>query len=362
MDNFGQVIFSGIKGTSLLPEEIEFIEKEKIGGIVLFSHNFEDPAQLAELINSIQKLRDDYPLFISVNHEGGKVNRFKNHFSQFPSMMDLAQLNSPKLIFEVHEIMAKELRACGINLCFSPSCNILTNSQNKIIAESSYGNDVEIVEKFISATIRGLQTNGILACAKHFPGHGDTSKDSQIELPIIKTPLTNLRERELIPFVKASKSRVEFVMMGHLLVEELDPNLPTSLSSKAYQFLRHETKFTKLIITDDMQSKAITDRFSTEESAVLAFNAGADLILNGSMEEAKKSLMAIREAVKKRIVRKELVIEKISRVEKCKKEFLSNYSPVYIPKIIESFNSIEAKKIIDHFNSWEAGNLQARRV
>ena len=108
MDNFGQLIISGIKGTSLDAGEIDFIKNEKLGGIILFSHNFEDPAQLAELVNSIQKLRDEYPLFISVDHEGGRVMRFKKHFTQFPSMMDLAKTSSPKLVFEVHEVMAKD--------------------------------------------------------------------------------------------------------------------------------------------------------------------------------------------------------------------------------------------------------------
>ncbi len=351
MDNFGQTIFTGITGTSLSKEEIDFIQKENIGGIVLTSQNFQDPGQLAELVNSIQKLRDEYPLFISLNHEDGRTNRFKNFFTQFPAMLELSKLNSPKLIFEVHEVIAKELKACGINLCFSPSCDILTNSDNKQLSDISYGTDAQTVEKFISATIRGLQTNGILSCAKHFPGHGETSKDSRVDLPLIKRSVTKLKERELIPFTKAVKSRVEFMMMGHLLVEEIDPHYPTSLSSKAYEFLRQETKFTKLVMTDDLDSKAITDRFSPEEAAFLCMKAGADIILDSSLENARKCLLSIRESVKKKLINKEQMIERVLRIEKCKKEFLSNYSPIYIPKISESFNSQEAKKILDHFHS-----------
>jgi beta-N-acetylhexosaminidase len=351
LDNFGQTIFTGITGTSLSKEEIDFIQKENIGGIVLTSQNFQDPGQLAELVNSIQKLRDEYPLFISLNHEDGRTNRFKNFFTQFPAMLELSKLNSPKLIFEVHEVIAKELKACGINLCFSPSCDILTNSDNKQLSDISYGTDAQTVEKFISATIRGLQTNGILSCAKHFPGHGETSKDSRVDLPLIKRSVTKLKERELIPFTKAVKSRVEFMMMGHLLVEEIDPHYPTSLSSKAYEFLRQETKFTKLVMTDDLDSKAITDRFSPEEAAFLCMKAGADIILDSSLENARKCLLSIRESVKKKLINKEQMIERVLRIEKCKKEFLSNYSPIYIPKISESFNSQEAKKILDHFHS-----------
>ncbi len=351
MDNFGQLIISGIKGTSLSPEEIEFIKNEKLGGIILFTHNFEDPAQLAELVNNIQKHRDEYPLFISVDQEGGRVMRFKKHFTQFPSMMEIASLDSPKLVFEVHQVMAKELSACGINLSYSPCCDILTNPENKVVGDRAYGKDAESVEKFISAAIRGLQTSGLLSCAKHFPGHGSTSKDSHFDLPLVKTTMEELRKREMIPFIKASKSRVEFMMMAHLLVDALDDKLPTSLSAKAYEFLRQETKFTKIVITDDMEMKAISDKYSTEEAATMAINAGADMLLYRNMEEAKKALAAIREAVKKKTLKREAVVEKALRIEKCKKENLAEYQPIYIPKIVDSFNTSEAKKLIDHFQT-----------
>lgn len=349
MDNFGQLLISGIKGTTLLPEEVEFIKNEKLGGVILFSHNFEDPAQLAELINSIQKHRDEYPLFISVDQEGGRVMRFKKHFTQFPAMLDIAQLDSPKLVFEVHQIIAKELAACGINLSFSPCCDILTNPENKVIGDRAYGTDAESVEKFISAAIRGLQTSGLLSCAKHFPGHGSTFKDSHFDLPLVKTTLDELKNRELIPFIKASKSRVEFMMMAHLLVDAIDDKLPTSLSPKAYEFLRQETKFTKIVVTDDMEMKAISDKYTIEESTVMALSAGTDMLIYRNMEDARKALASIREAVKKKQLKREEVLEKLSRVEKCKKDNLSTYQPIYIPKIADSFNTPEAKKLMDHF-------------
>lgn len=351
MDKLGQLIICGIKGTSLLPEEIDFIKNENLGGVVLYSHNFQNPAQLAELVNSIQKLRDEYPLFISVDHDGGKGSSFNGHFTKFPSMNRLAKLNSPKLIFEVHEVMAKELHACGVNLCFSPTCDILTNPDNKVSSETAYGNDVESVEKFITASIRGLQTNGVLACAKHFPGQGDVARDPLYDLPMVKTSIELMKSRELIPFIKASKSRVEFIMMAHLLVDELDQKLPTSLSPKAYEFLRRETKFSKIIIADDLEKKAITDRFSIEDASLLAFKAGADVLMFRSMESAQKSTKALREALKKRLMEREIINEKLSRIEKCKSTHFQGYSPIYIPKITESFNTNQSKTLISQIES-----------
>ena len=347
MENLGQLIICGIKGTSLTPEEKEFIEKEKIGGVILFSHNYQDPSQLAELVNSIQKLRDEYPLFISVDQEGGRVTRFKTHFTQFPPMLEISSLNSPKIIFEVHQVMAKELAACGINLSFSPVCDVLTNADNKAIGDRAFGTDPATVEKNISAAIRGLQTSGLLSCAKHFPGHGGTTKDSHFDLPLVKTSLDEMRERELIPFVKASKARVEFMMMAHLLIDELDDKLPSTLSPRVYEFLRQETKFSKIIITDDMEMKAISDRFTIAEAAVKAMTAGADVLLYHNIESAGTALRALNEALKKRQIHKDVISEKLSRVEKCKKEFLSEYNPIYIPKISEVFHSNESKAITE---------------
>jgi beta-N-acetylhexosaminidase len=155
----------------------------------------------------------------------------------------------------------------------------------------------------------------------------------------------------MVPFIKASKSRVEFMMMGHLQVDAIDDKLPTTVSSKAYDFLRNETKFTKIIITDDMEMKAITDKFSIEEAAVLAMNAGTDMLLYRFMEDADKALKSIREAVKKRTIKKENMIEKLGRVERCKKEYFSDYQPIYIPKISDSFNTNEAKKLMEQFKA-----------
>lgn len=354
MDSFGQLVISGIKGPTLSPEEKKFISREKLGGIILFSHNFEDPAQLAELINSIQKERDEYPLFISTDQEGGRVMRFKKGFTHFPAMLDLARLDSPKLVFEAHLVMARELAACGVNLSYSPVCDILTNPQNKVIGDRAYGRDAETVEKYISAAIRGLQTNGLIACAKHFPGHGDTSQDSHVELPLVKTSLDELRQRELVPFVKASKSRAQMMMMGHLLVDALDEKTPTTLSEKAYDFLRTETKFSKVVITDDLDMRAISDKFTPEEAAVMALKAGTDMLLFREFESAERAVGAIREASKKRVIKNELLLEKLHRVEKCKKENLPSYQPTYIPKISESFNSQEAKAILTQYERFLA--------
>ena len=149
MNEIGQLVMTGISSKTLLEEERKFLEQENIGGVILFSHNFESPAQLAELVNAIQSCRNEYPLYIAVDNEGGRVFRFKNHFSQLPSAMDISILDSPKTCFHISKIAAEELAACGVNLNLAPVCDVWNNPKNKVIGDRAYGSDAETVSKFV---------------------------------------------------------------------------------------------------------------------------------------------------------------------------------------------------------------------
>lgn len=346
----GQLIVTGISGLTLTEEEKQFIEKENIGGVILFKHNYSDPAQLGELVNEIQKLRDEYPLFISVDQEGGRVKRFHSHFAQFPAMYEIGCIDSPKLTFDIHKKMADELKLCGVNLNFSPVCDIWTNPNNKVIGDRAFGKTKETVEKHVSAAIRGLHTGKVLACAKHFPGHGDTTKDSHYDLPYVTKSLEDLKNNELIPFVKAAKSRVELIMMAHLVVDAFDQDLPSSLSPKAYTFLREHLKYKNIIITDDMEMQAITNHFSIEKAAIMALNAGADIIIYRTLDAAQEALSGIKQAIKSQKLKKDKVAEKIARIEKCKKTYLVDYSPIYIPDLQKGFNKPETTALLEEID------------
>ncbi len=338
MNKLGQLVFTGISGLTLTDDEKKFIEKEDIGGVILFSKNYESPAQLAELVNSIQVLRKEYPLFIATDHEGGRVVRFKTHFTQFPPMLEIAKLESPKLFFEIATIMAEELLACGVNLNLAPVCDIWNNEQNKVIWDRAFGTDHENVSKYISSMIRGFQTNGLLSCAKHFPGHGNTLKDSHVDLPIVKKSLSDIRAEEIQPFIKAIKARVDMVMMAHIIVEDIDPELPCSLSPKAHKILREELKYKGLILSDDMQMKAITDHRGTGEAAMLAIKAGSDLVEYRDMEEAVLGLEGLKKAYKDKTIKPQEFVDRTDRVEECKKRFFTEYRPIYVPDLEKKFN------------------------
>lgn len=346
MADLGQHFITGIKGTSLLEEEKSFLEKEGVGGVILFSHNYEGPAQLAELVNSIQVLRQEYPLLIAVDHEGGRVTRFKDPFTSFPSMADIALTDSPKICFEIARIMAEELTACGVNVNLAPVCDIVTDPNNKSIGDRSFGSSEEQVSKFITAMIRGLQTHHMISCAKHFPGHGATLKDSHKELPRIKKNRDELEGFELQPFIKAVKARVEMIMLGHLVVEGIDPELPCSLSPKAYELLRQDYKYNKVLLTDDMQMGAITENFTVEEAAVRAIQAGADLLEYRDLEYTQNALEALKKAVKTKKIKNTDLAQKQKRLLELKKAYLKEYRPVYIPDISKHFRKGNVESFI----------------
>lgn len=338
MTQLGQLVFTGLSGLTLTEQEKNFIEKEDIGGVILFSKNFESPAQLAELVNSVQMLRKEYPLFICTDHEGGRVVRFKSHFTQFPPMLEIASLDSPKLLFEVATIMSEELLACGVNLNLAPVCDIWNNEQNKVIWDRAFGKDHETVSKFISSMIRGFQTNGILSCAKHFPGHGNTLKDSHYDLPIVKKSLEKIKEEEFQPFIKAIKARVDFIMMAHIIVEDIDPELPCSLSPKAHEILRNELKYKGLILSDDMQMGAITNHRGTGEAAAMAIKAGSDIVEYRDMEEAILGLEGLKKAQKDKTIKPLEFTDRLNRVEEAKKNYFKDYKLIYAPDIEKKFN------------------------
>lgn len=345
----GQLFITGVSGLTLTQEEKDFIQNNNIGGVILFKHNYSDPGQLAELVNEIQTLRDEYPLFVSVDQEGGRVKRFQTHFTQFPSMYEVGEKDSPKLTFEIHKLLAEELSACGVNLNYSPCCDIWTNENNKVIGDRSFGKNTDSVEKHVSAAIRGLHTGNVLACAKHFPGHGNTTKDSHYDLPYVKKSLEDIRKEEILPFIKASKSRVEFIMMAHLVVDAIDKELPCTLSQKAYDFLRSELKYKKLIITDDMEMKAISDNYTYPEAGRIALAAGADIILYRSFERTKEVYEGLMSDIKEQKIRKSELEEKIKRVLDCKKRFFQEYKPIYIPSVSKAFNEENSSSIMKEF-------------
>jgi beta-N-acetylhexosaminidase len=299
----GGHICIGISGLSLTEDEKKFILNNNISGVTLFARNVKDPRQVFELTQELHQLshqmKSKAPFIVAIDMEGGRVARLKNPFTEWPALKAYGDLDSPTVSFLAYQSLGHELAAVGINVDFAPCLDIFTNPQNQIIGDRSVGSDPELVAKHGSALIRGLLKAGVLPCIKHFPGHGHTLIDSHEDLPIEEADLERLRNTEMIPFKKAFKSKANFVMTAHIRFKNIDPDWPVTLSEKFLKnILRDELRFNGMVITDDLDMKAMAKHYAKDFIPVRALQAGADMLLYCNEPESQQiAVEAIKKAV-----------------------------------------------------------------
>lgn len=347
----GQHFFIGIAGHALTPDEKKFIVENNIGGVCLFGRNVADPKQVHSLCSEIQSLRhqqpDKAPLFISIDMEGGRVHRLKAPFTVWPPLRRLGELDTPTVSFHFANRMGQELKAVGINLDFAPCVDIFTNPQNTVIGDRSIGSDAELVAKHASALVRGYIKAEIISCVKHFPGHGNTIVDSHEDLPVEELDISTLESRELIPFRKTFKARVDMVMTSHIKFPNIDPDWPATLSEKFItQILRNELRYRGLVVTDDLGMKAMTKHYGIEEVPVRALNAGVDLLLYcNDPEVPPQALEAVVGAMAQGSLSEEKMKDSHRRILEFKKNKIPHPDPVSLTEALAIVGNAENLKI-----------------
>ncbi len=265
--------------TPSVPPEIDSLLARGVSSVILFSRNVEYPAQVRDLCADL-KNRAGRPLMIGIDQEGGRVRRLRDGFTEIPSMRAVGKANDPKLANEIGAVLARELRAVNIDLNFAPSIDVDTNPNNPVIADRSFSPSPELVADLGCALIEGLQSNGVAACGKHFPGHGDTNVDSHKELPRMTHDMDRLNRIELMPFEAAIKCGVAMIMTAHVVFEPIDPKYPSTMSRDVMtSILRERMKFDGVIVSDDLEMKAIANHFNIEEVIIRCVNAGVDLLM-----------------------------------------------------------------------------------
>ena len=283
-EKVGQLIMVGFDGTQANEAIEAHIRERFVGGVVLFSRNIQSPKQTAELTNELQRLTEattrQIPLFIGIDQEGGWVIRLREGATVLPGNMALGATDSTELAERAGEITAVELAAVGVNLNFAPVVDVNNNPQNPVIDRRSFGESPELVSRLGVAYIRGLQRNDVLATAKHFPGHGDTTVDSHFDLPTVNHDRERIHALELQPFRAAIDADVAAIMTAHIIYPAFDADRPATLSPTILtDLLRNELGFDGLLITDDMEMKAIDEHYRSGEAAVMAVEAGADIVM-----------------------------------------------------------------------------------
>lgn len=277
----GSRLMTGFNDTTLTANLEHFIKDFKIGGVILFRRNIENPKQLAKLCENIQECAKDNglpPLFISIDQEGGNVSRLGVPFTQFPK-------GAPGLVtventVEFAEITALELNACNINMDMAPVLDVAPKGFGSFMEKRVLGTTPESVAKLGLAMISSFQSNGIIPVGKHFPGIGRTIPDSHIELPVFEDTLESLRAFDLIPFQEAIQGGLEAIMLSHILYTKLDAAYPASLSASIVKrLLREGMGFNGVVMTDDMDMGAIVENYGYVEAVTKALDATVDIIL-----------------------------------------------------------------------------------
>ncbi|MGH9312002.1 MAG: beta-N-acetylhexosaminidase [Vicinamibacterales bacterium] len=324
--HIGQVLVAGFDGHAL-PADLKALAREfDLGGVIFFARNVIEPAQVAELAREARGLRRELPLWVSVDQEGGRVARLTRPFTEWPPMLALGRSGDERLAERFARALAAELAAVGINLDYTPVLDVYTNPNNTVIGDRAFGERAEEVARFGRVVIRTLQAAGIAACGKHFPGHGDTTADSHDELPLVEHDPDRIRRVELLPFKAAVEEQVAAIMTAHVLVPAFDEERPATLAPSLIDgLLKRELGYGGLVLSDDLQMKAVSARYSIGDTAVGAIAAGCDamLICAGGREPQVAALEALIHAVEQERLPLTRVEDAMARHRRVKERFLA---------------------------------------
>ena len=319
-DDVGQLLWIGFAGPVATPALLRKLERGEAGATILFKRNLamqivgggdsgaipQEVCDLDALVALNRELHraapDGTPALIAIDQEGGLVQRVRAPATQWPPMMAHAGLAAPadeRVAEEVGRAIGDELRALDFDIDFAPVLDVHTNPANPIIGERAFGTDAETAARRALAFARGLAAAGILACGKHFPGHGDTATDSHLELPRIDHDWARLDAVELLPFAKAAQAGLPMLMTAHVVFAALDPTRPATLSEQVVTgLLRGKLGYRGVVVSDDLDMRAIAGHMGAEVAAVAAIRAGCDVLLlccdEGNQARAEEAL--VREA------------------------------------------------------------------
>jgi beta-N-acetylhexosaminidase len=347
----GRLAIVGFSGHSVPDDLRRLVAEFDLGGVIYFARNIVDPAQVAELSRESASLARDWPLWISVDQEGGRVARLKRPFTEWPPANTLGRSGDEKLTARFAAALAAELRAVGINLDYAPVLDVHTNPANPVIGDRALAERADDVARLGRILLRGLQEAGVAACGKHFPGHGDTSTDSHEVLPIVEHNQRRLDAVELVPFKAAIAENVATIMTAHVLVPDLDGRKPASLSSRiTTRLLKQTLGFKGVVICDDLGMKAVSATMSLGDASVEAIAAGADAVLlcNSTTEEQMVALEALIKAAESGLIPPSRIDDAFARQRYIKELFAKPSRPAPL----EVVGCVEHQAVAHEMAAW----------
>ncbi|GGH77639.1 beta-N-acetylhexosaminidase [Pullulanibacillus pueri] len=329
-EKLGQMLMVGVEGTTMGANERMFIRDKHVGGVILYGKNVQSTAQTVQLINQLKSMNQNagnpLPLFISVDQEGGDVERMPNTITSLPANAKVGQLDDQDFSKEMGQVIGKELQAFGFNMDFAPVLDI-KESEQAAIGNRSFSSDKKIVSQLGVATMKGIQSEKVVPVVKHFPGYGSVTVDAHADLPQINYGLKRLEAEDWAPYKQAIASGADAVMVTHLMVPQLNAKYPASMSQTIMtDMLRNKLKFKGVVITDDMTMGAIEKHYPVDEAAIRSIKAGADIVLIAyHKNEQLGALNALKKAVHDGDISMKRIDESVARIMMLKQKYkLSN--------------------------------------
>lgn len=335
-EKVGQLIMIGIDGTTLDDTAASLIKKRHVGGVIFYKDNLGGLTASVQLVNAIKAANagNDAPLLLGVDEEGGKVSRLpEDSFEALPNNAAVGKSGDAALAKEMGGLLAAQLRTVGLNIDFAPVLDVNSNPDNPIIGTRSFGDKADLVAKMGVAEMKGLQEGGVIPAVKHFPGHGDTSVDSHLTLPVVNKTLMELQQLEWIPFQAAVQEGADMVMVAHILFPKLDKDAPASFSKIIIgDQLRGTLGFDGVVITDEMTMGAISNHFGIINAALRSVEAGSDILMIAHGYDNMKSVYdQLLKAVKDGKIKESRIDESVRRILTLKLKYELSDDPTPIP-------------------------------
>ncbi|THF73849.1 beta-N-acetylhexosaminidase [Cohnella fermenti] len=347
-EKIGQMIIAGIEGKTMGADARSMLADSHVGGVILYADNIDGVKGTVSLINSLKsynKEHTDIPLFMSVDQEGGKVSRLpSSDYAKIPTNQVVGETADAKLAGQMGQLLARELLSAGFNLDFAPVLDVNSNPDNPVIGSRSFGSSPQLVAELGVSELEGLRKGGVIPVAKHFPGHGDTSVDSHLDLPVVNKTADELTKLEWVPFEAAIDADAEAIMVAHILYPKLDSERPASLSDELVgHWLREKLGYDGVVITDDLTMGAIAKHYTLPAAAVDAVQAGNDILL---VAHGADNLKTVREALLNAVASGELdearIDESVYRIMRLKTDYSLKDEETPVPDLSKLNKDIEA--------------------
>ena len=345
----GQMLIIELQEKQITAETINIIQKYNIGGIILYRKNYDNYQEMLKLINKLKEINtvNEIPLFISIDQEGGRVNRMPSEILNLKSASKLSSTYNIEIVKQSAKIISEMLTKTGISMNYSPVLDIKNFEEDHAIGDRCYGENKEDVSKYGIEFMKELSKGGILPVIKHFPGHGATKQDSHIMLPVVRKNKAKLENEDMEPFKNAIQNGAEAIMVGHILAKDIDRKYPASLSKKMIQeYIVEKLKFKGLIITDDLKMLAVRLRYSLKRAVTLAINSGNNMIILGTKYNKIENIIKnASKKVKKGKIDINIINESVEKIIAVKKKYNISDNEVV------GFNIEDINKKIEELNS-----------